>query len=60
MFRNLILFDPLANILKILAFVITFEIYVGLWAFRVDPDLANYTGVDGAHELLSKNIETIS
>lgn len=58
--RNLVFLDPLSNILEILAFVITFEIYMGLWTFRVDPDLADYPGVDGAHELLSKNIEAIS
>lgn len=36
------------------------EVDEWLWIVRVDPDLAEDAHVDGAHELLSQDVETVS
>jgi hypothetical protein len=57
---KLMVFRPLTNSIKILAFVACVEINICLRPFRVPPNLAEDTCVDLAHELLTNDIETVS
>ena len=53
------LFSPLPNGVEIPAYVPCVEIDIGAWLIRVKPDLAEYTQIDRAHQLLADDVETV-
>lgn len=48
---------PMTNLLKVLAFMAGADVDKGLGIFGVDPDMAQYTSVNRAHQLLPDNIK---
>jgi membrane-bound metal-dependent hydrolase YbcI (DUF457 family) len=59
-FRKLMVFRPLTNVIKVLASVPRVEVHVGLWPCWIPPHLAEYACIDCAHELLPNDVETMS
>ena len=58
-FRKLIAFCPLPNSFKVPAFMLRIEINERLGVLWVDPNLAKDADVNGAHELLSYNVQAM-
>lgn len=58
-FRQLILFCPLSELLKIAALVLGVEVDEWLRMVGVYPELTENANVDGAHELLAYDIEAV-
>lgn len=60
--RNLSLFGPLPDSVIVAAHMLGVEIdkRLGVWiVFILIPDLAEYSNVDSAHQLLSDDVETM-
>lgn len=57
---NLSLFSPVSHSIKILTLMIRIEIDMWLWSFGVYPNLAHYTNINCAHQLLADDIKTMS
>lgn len=55
-------FRPISDIIKISTLVHSIKINESLWAFPggLIPNLAKDANVDGAHELLAENVQTMS
>jgi hypothetical protein len=53
---QLIHLSPAANLVKVLAPVMSVEVEVWLWVIGIYPDLSQYPGVYCAHELLPNDI----
>lgn len=57
--RQLILLSILADSFKVFALMLCVEIHVRLWVIGMDPNLAQDSSVNGAHELLSQDVQTV-
>lgn len=59
MLRQLVLLCPIPDLLKIATLMVCIEVYKRRGLVRVNPDLAENTDVDGAHQLLADDIEAV-
>lgn len=57
--RQLILLSILADSFKVFALMLCVEVHVRLWVIGMDPNLAQDSSVNGAHELLSQDVQTV-
>ena len=56
---HLMLLRPAANGIKVLTHVLGVEVHKRVWITSINPDRAENARVDGAHQALADNVETV-